>query len=148
MKLADFGHAVAVAALAALPAGSAAAAALQTPLYRAPEVALGLPGLAPALDLWSLGCVLAELFADRPLFAAADPAGVVAAVAAVRGPLPPAVFARGAHVAGHAACLGPPAAGAWRRAELAAAVCSDDPAFLALLDDLLALDPGPAPPPH
>jgi serine/threonine protein kinase len=57
VKLADFGHSQPRAQLAALPAGTL----LQTPLYRAPEVSLGLPALGPAIDLWSLGAVLAEV---------------------------------------------------------------------------------------
>lgn len=45
---------------------------LQTLQYRAPEVLLGLP-FAPAMDVWSAGCILAELTLRLPLFPAADP---------------------------------------------------------------------------
>ena len=33
---------------------------LQTVFYRAPEVMFGLP-FGPQIDMWSLGCVLAEV---------------------------------------------------------------------------------------
>ncbi|XP_043943148.1 homeodomain-interacting protein kinase 2-like [Protopterus annectens] len=38
-----------------------------TRYYRAPEMMLGLP-LSEAFDMWSLGCVLAELFLGVPLY--------------------------------------------------------------------------------
>jgi homeodomain interacting protein kinase len=40
---------------------------LQSRYYRAPEIILGLP-FCEAIDMWSLGCVLAELFLGLPLF--------------------------------------------------------------------------------
>lgn len=40
---------------------------VQTLAYRAPEVAAGL-ALSPAIDLWSLGCVLLECATGEPLF--------------------------------------------------------------------------------
>lgn len=41
---------------------------LQTRYYRAPEIILGLP-FCEAIDMWSLGCVVAELFLGLPLYA-------------------------------------------------------------------------------
>eukprot|EP01063_Lacrimia_lanifica_P036727 TRINITY_DN7368_c0_g6_i1.p1 TRINITY_DN7368_c0_g6~~TRINITY_DN7368_c0_g6_i1.p1 ORF type:complete len:367 (+),score=85.73 TRINITY_DN7368_c0_g6_i1:105-1205(+) len=40
--------------------------------YQAPESTLGLKTISPALDIWSLGCVLAELFLGKPLFVGID----------------------------------------------------------------------------
>lgn len=40
---------------------------LQSRYYRAPEVILGLP-FNESIDMWSLGCVLAELFLGWPLY--------------------------------------------------------------------------------
>lgn len=37
------------------------------PLCRAPEIILGLP-FCEAIDMWSLGCVIAELFLGWPLY--------------------------------------------------------------------------------
>ncbi|KAG2313103.1 hypothetical protein Bca4012_027678 [Brassica carinata] len=35
--------------------------------YRAPELLLGASEYGPAIDLWSAGCILAELFAGKPI---------------------------------------------------------------------------------
>jgi dual specificity tyrosine-phosphorylation-regulated kinase 2/3/4 len=40
---------------------------IQSRYYRAPEVILGLE-YTPAIDMWSLGCILAELHAGHPIF--------------------------------------------------------------------------------
>lgn len=42
---------------------------IQSRYYRSPEVVLGL-GYGPAIDMWSLGCILVELDAGAPLFSA------------------------------------------------------------------------------
>jgi len=36
-------------------------------IFRAPEIILGLP-FCEAIDMWSLGCVIAELFLGWPLY--------------------------------------------------------------------------------
>jgi serine/threonine protein kinase len=40
---------------------------IQSRYYRAPEVILGMP-YSPAIDVWSFGCICAELYTGRPLF--------------------------------------------------------------------------------
>jgi serine/threonine protein kinase len=40
---------------------------IQSRYYRAPEVIMGLE-LTEAIDMWSLGCTLAELYLGIPLF--------------------------------------------------------------------------------
>jgi dual specificity tyrosine-phosphorylation-regulated kinase 2/3/4 len=40
---------------------------IQSRFYRAPEVMLGIP-YTPAIDMWSLGCILAELANGYPIF--------------------------------------------------------------------------------
>lgn len=40
---------------------------MQSRFYRSPEVLLGHP-YTTAIDMWSLGCVAAELFLGLPLF--------------------------------------------------------------------------------
>ncbi|CAG0920769.1 unnamed protein product [Notodromas monacha] len=36
--------------------------------YRAPEVLLGCPRYSDAVDIWSVGCIFAEMFLKKPLF--------------------------------------------------------------------------------
>jgi dual specificity tyrosine-phosphorylation-regulated kinase 2/3/4 len=40
---------------------------IQSRFYRAPEIILGI-NYTTAIDMWSLGCILAELFIGRPIF--------------------------------------------------------------------------------
>jgi dual specificity tyrosine-phosphorylation-regulated kinase 2/3/4 len=44
---------------------------VQSRYYRAPEIVLGLP-YNQAADMWSFGCIVAELTTGRPLFPAVD----------------------------------------------------------------------------
>ncbi|VDP75263.1 unnamed protein product, partial [Schistosoma mattheei] len=40
---------------------------IQSRFYRAPEIILGI-SYGPPIDMWSLGCILPELYTGRPLF--------------------------------------------------------------------------------
>jgi len=40
--------------------------------YRAPELLLGTEIYSQAIDIWSVGCILAELFGRQPLFPGED----------------------------------------------------------------------------
>lgn len=40
---------------------------IQSRFYRAPEIMLGI-SYSPAIDMWSLGCILAELYCGQPLW--------------------------------------------------------------------------------
>ena len=44
---------------------------IQSRFYRSPEVILGLPYSMP-IDIWSFGCILAELYTGYPLFPGND----------------------------------------------------------------------------
>lgn len=37
--------------------------------YRAPEILLGSNSYSKGVDIWSFGCLIAELFRGKPLFA-------------------------------------------------------------------------------
>ena len=41
---------------------------IQTRWYRAPEILLGVTQCCPSMDIWSLGCIFAELYTISPLF--------------------------------------------------------------------------------
>jgi cyclin-dependent kinase 7 len=64
LKLADFGHCVAVKD----EVSSRLSPNVVTIWYRPPELLFGAPTHSPAIDMWSFGCVLAELLLRRPLF--------------------------------------------------------------------------------
>lgn len=60
---------------------------IQSRFYRAPEVILGIP-LTTAIDMWSFGCILAELFTGSPLFAGEDEKEQLACMMEILGPPP------------------------------------------------------------
>ena len=60
------------------------------------QVALGLPDPGKPIDVWSAGCVLAELHTGRPLFPARTEADLVQRHLALLGPPPHAMLGRGA----------------------------------------------------
>jgi hypothetical protein len=66
IKLADFG--LSRACLPALCGSRAMTQEVVTLLYRAPEVLLGCATYSFPIDIWSAGCVLAELILGNPLF--------------------------------------------------------------------------------
>ncbi|GMF28138.1 unnamed protein product [Phytophthora fragariaefolia] len=68
VKLVDFGNCLDASELAAYADDEASGGfEVQTVTYRAPEVAAGLL-LCPAMDMWSLGCLLLECVTGKPLF--------------------------------------------------------------------------------
>ncbi|XP_011057452.1 PREDICTED: uncharacterized protein LOC105147845 [Acromyrmex echinatior] len=60
---------------------------IQSRFYRSPEVILGLT-YGPPIDMWSLGCILAELYTGYPLFPGEDEIEQLACIMEVLG-LPP-----------------------------------------------------------
>ncbi len=74
--------------------GSGGAAYIQSRFYRAPEVLLGAP-YGPPIDVWSLGCVAAELFLGLPLFPGASEYDQMARIVAGLGGPPPHLIEAG-----------------------------------------------------
>jgi dual specificity protein kinase YAK1 len=79
VKLIDFGNCA--------PIGEEKVPYTQSRYYRAPEVALGL-GFDARADVWSAGCVAAELFLGLPLFPALDQAHLIYLMDEMLGPFP------------------------------------------------------------
>lgn len=71
MKVADFGLARSIKALsgaASTADSSVLTDYVATRWYRAPEILLGSTCYTKAVDMWSLGCILAEMLGGKPLF--------------------------------------------------------------------------------
>lgn len=66
---------------------------IQSRYYRAPEVILGLPYSLP-IDIWSMGCVFAELASGTPLFPGQDERDQLGKICEILGPVPPAMIAK------------------------------------------------------
>jgi serine/threonine protein kinase len=60
---------------------------LQSRYYRAPEVIMGV-AFNESIDMWSLGCVLAELYLGWPLFPGASEYDQITYICQTLGPLP------------------------------------------------------------
>jgi serine/threonine protein kinase len=60
---------------------------IQSRFYRSPEVILGLTYGTP-IDMWSLGCILAELYTGYPLFPGENEVEQLACLMEVLGPPP------------------------------------------------------------
>ncbi|XP_053742478.1 dual specificity tyrosine-phosphorylation-regulated kinase 4 [Synchiropus splendidus] len=67
---------------------------IQSRFYRSPEVILGHP-YSMAIDMWSLGCILAELYTGYPLFPGESEVEQIACIMEVLG-LPPNDFVQSA----------------------------------------------------
>ncbi|CAD7957651.1 unnamed protein product [Amoebophrya sp. A120] len=63
---------------------------IQSRYYRSPEVVLGLP-YGPPIDMWSLACVLAELYTGYPLFPGENEVEQLACIQECLGPIPGAL---------------------------------------------------------
>lgn len=68
---------------------------IQSRFYRSPEVILGHP-YSMAIDMWSFGCILAELYTGYPLFPGENEVEQLACIMEVIG-LPPIDFIESAH---------------------------------------------------
>ena len=74
--------------------GSVLYSYVQSRYYRAPEVVLGA-AYGAAIDMWSLGCIVAELLTGQPLLPGEDEADQLAQMVEVLGVPPPSLVARG-----------------------------------------------------
>lgn len=60
--------------------------------YRSPELLLGEEQYGPSIDLWSCGCVLAEIFLKKPLFPAYSDLAHLEIISRLCGTPTPAVW--------------------------------------------------------
>ena len=80
LKLADFG----LSRMFNLPMGKMTHEII-TLWYRPPEVLLGLEEYTTKVDSWSAGCIMAEMFLDKPLFAGDSEIGQIFKIFQVLG---------------------------------------------------------------
>lgn len=132
---------------------------LQTFAYRAPEVLLGLP-FGPAVDMWSFGCIVAELVSGKRLFDASKPHQLLFAMINLLGSLPRDPFAKGKffgpllfhvrrlveHHPGVTELI--PVTEAARKAKMAKRLGSDDPDLVDFVLWTLEYDPAKRPTPR
>ena len=69
---------------------------IQSRHYRAPEVILGLQ-YSCAIDMWSLGCIAAELFLGIPIFPGNSEYNQLFKITSMLGPPPPEMVEAGVH---------------------------------------------------
>jgi len=78
LKICDFGLArgfetdAELAAKGGQPAGGFMTEYVATRWYRAPEIMLSFQNYTTAIDIWSVGCILAELLGGKPIFKGRD----------------------------------------------------------------------------
>ena len=70
---------------------------VQSRSYRAPEVMLGLP-YDQKIDLWSVGCILAELWTGYVLFLDGSVQSLLARILGILGEVPYHLMTRGRYV--------------------------------------------------
>ena len=131
---------------------------VQSRWYRAPEVMLGLPWDAK-IDIWSLGCLLAELILGYPLFQGNGVAAVLASQDAVLGAHPRWLLEQAAPELasmffqdnGHIYAVDPPnqPPGSYelrpKKSSLGEMLGSSDDKLLSFLSSLLMYDPAKRP---
>lgn len=61
---------------------------VQSRFYRSPEVLLGWPKYDSKIDMWSLGCVVAELFLGIPLFPGQNEMNMICRIVEMLGDMP------------------------------------------------------------
>merc|ERR1712217_214142 len=99
---------------------------VQSRSYRAPEVLLGVP-YNQQIDLWSLGCVLAEVWTGYVLFQNDSVQSLLARISGIIGPLPREMMHCGRFVP--------------QCSSLRQRMRTDDEQFLDFLSGLLRIDP-------
>lgn len=133
---------------------------VQSRSYRAPEVMLGLP-YDQKIDLWSMGCIIAELWTGYVLFQNDSVQSLLARILGILGEFPYHLMTRGKYVPQYFTqdgqlyqeIEGPPCAERGRRLHLLVPkktslwqrMRTDNKEFLDFLEQLLQLDPNKRP---
>merc|ERR1719414_2815033 len=106
--------------------------------YRPPELLLGEERYGPAIDVWSCGCILGELFTKKPLFQANEEVAQLMVISRMCGTPCPAVWPDVIHLPGFQQLKPKKQYRRRVREEFGPLM---PPSALELLDGMLALDP-------
>jgi serine/threonine protein kinase len=68
---------------------------IQSRFYRSVDVILGFMPFTPAIDMWSLGCIVAELYLGLPLFPGHSEYDQLCRIIELLGPIPDELLERG-----------------------------------------------------
>ena len=68
---------------------------IQSRFYRSVDVILGLMPFTPAIDMWSLGCIVAELYLGLPLFPGHSEYDQLCRIVDLLGPIPDELLEKG-----------------------------------------------------
>lgn len=65
---------------------------IQSRFYRSVDVILGILPFTPAIDMWSLGCIIVELFVGLPVFPGHSEYDQLSKIVELLGPIPPSIL--------------------------------------------------------
>lgn len=83
-KILDFGIAKALASLGKRKTGTRVGFTVGTPMYMAPEQAMGAQDIDPRVDLWAMGVIFYEMLSGKPPFEADEPMAVLARIVSTK----------------------------------------------------------------
>ncbi|KAL5038891.1 hypothetical protein BDV3_002084 [Batrachochytrium dendrobatidis] len=128
---------------------------VQSRFYRSPEVILGIP-YHMSIDMWSMGCILAELYTGYPLFPGENEQEQLACIMEIKGVPPLSVLSQGTRTkvffdSRNQPILVPNSKGKKRKPStktLSSVLKCTDMAFLDFLDQCLSWDASTRIKPH
>jgi len=109
--------------------------------YRPPELLLGEERYGPAIDVWSCGCILGELFERKPLFQANEEFAQLMVISRMCGTPCPSVWPEVIHLPGFQSLKPKKQYSRRVREHFSSPLIGMPPSALDLLDGMLALDP-------
>ncbi len=110
---------------------------VSTRWYRAPEVLLRSTSYSSPIDMWAIGCIMAELFILRPLFPGSSEADQLHKICSLLGSPTPLIWLEGIKLATQMRFNFPQ----YTATPLSQIVPNASPCAITLLQDLLVFDP-------
>ncbi|XP_065339764.1 serine/threonine-protein kinase MAK isoform X2 [Cloeon dipterum] len=114
---------------------------VSTRWYRAPEVLLHSTNYGPPIDMWAVGCIMAEMYTFRPLFPGNSEIDQIFKICSVLGTVDKRDWPEGYQLASAMNFKFPQ----FSRTPLASLVPNANDAGISLMEDLLSYDPAKRP---